>query len=462
MITPLLALILASVEGPAATPGFERLDCPQPAPVKSARCGVVLVPENRALPNGRTIALNIVLLPATVTPATLPPLFDIDGGPGLPATKNASFYAGNDISRKRDVVMVDQRGTGRSNPRPCPALAALKPTEPMLPPGAVRDCRRSLETKADLRFYGTIEAVEDLEAVRRALGYGRIDLFGLSYGTTVALRYMHRYPGSVRAAVLMGTAPPSALPPQHHATAGARALDLMFEDCRRQTSCNARYPALRGDLERALRPLSKPAARLSPELFMERLRARLYSPPGRASLPSIIARAAGGDLSPLLAQAPNTGASMIADGMFLAITCGESFPLMNYRRAAAAARTTLFGDYRLRRQRDACRHWPRVRLDRNHLRLPDADIPVLLISGHMDPVTPPEWADELARRLRRARHLVLPDGGHIPDGLSGLDTCLDPLIIAFLEHGDPDKLEASCIARMAAPPYATALTEPKP
>jgi pimeloyl-ACP methyl ester carboxylesterase len=347
--------------------------------------------------------------------------------------------------------MIDQRGTGRSNPLLCPKLA-LPPTEPMLPPQLVRECRKSLQAKSDLRFYGTVDAVEDLDAVRRALGYTKIDLFGLSYGSTVALRYMQRHPSAVRAAVLMGTAPPSLLPPQRHATAGARALDLMFEDCARRPACTSLYPSLRGDLTRAMARLAKPDAPISGELFIERLRAMLYSPAGRATVPRIIARAARGDLSPLLKRSPDTGGA-VADGMFLAITCGESFPLMNYERAASAARNTLFGDYRLRRQRAACQGWPRVRLDPQHLRLPDADIPVLLVSGNMDPVTPPGLAEAVARHLPRARHLVLAEGGHVPDGLTGLEECLDPLMIAFLDHADLAKLDTSCVAGMKAPAY---------
>lgn len=451
MIATFIAVALAAAP---IEPRFEPSACPQPVPAR-ARCGVVRVPENPARPAGRTIALHVVVIPAVPSHATLPPLFDIDGGPGLPASKNASFYAGNGISRGRDVVMIDQRGTGRSNPLLCPGLAAVKPTEPMLPEVSVRECRNALQAKADLRFYGTADAIEDLEAVRRALGYGKIDLFGLSYGTTVALRYMRRHPANVRAVVLMGTSPPSFAPPQHHATAGQRALDLMFADCAAQASCNASYPALRSDLALALRRLSRPGAPLSPEIFMERLRGMFYAPAGRASVPRMIHRAARGDLSPILGQAPATGASMIADGMFLAVTCGESFPLMDYRRAAAAARKTRFGDYRLRRQRAACRHWPRVRLDPDHLELPVSNIPVLLISGGMDPVTPPEWAEGVARRLRRARHLVLPTGGHIPDGLTGLENCLDPLMIDFLVHADPARIDASCIAGMKAPLYLT-------
>ncbi len=449
------AMLAAALLEPTAAPRFEQISCPQPPPSPRARCGILRVPENRQAPGGRTIALNMIVLPAAKAPARLPPLFDFDGGPGLPATKNAEFYATNGISRDRDVVMLDQRGTGASNGLHCAELAAVPPTSPMLPVPAVRTCLDALRKKADLRFYGTLDAVEDIEAVRRALGYGKIDLFGLSYGTTVALRYMQRHPSSVRVAVLMGTAPPSTRPPREHATAGARALDLTLDDCAADPACNARYPDLRADLARALQRLAAPASPLPPELFLEWLRSLLYSPMTRASVPGIIVRASTGDVAPMLALKPQIGGPAIADGMFLAVTCGESFPLMNFAAAVAKARATPFGDYRLRRQRAACRGWPRVRLDPHHLELPDAAIPTLLISGNMDPVTPPALAEVVTRRMRSATHVVIAKGGHTPDGLSGLETCLVPLIVAFLDHGDASRLDLSCVARMTAPPYAT-------
>jgi pimeloyl-ACP methyl ester carboxylesterase len=450
MIATLLSLLAAV----AAQPSFEPATCPASLQIPKAKCGTVRVPENRRIANGREIALNLILLPAANAPPRLPPLFDIDGGPGLNSTKNAEFYASNAVSKDRDVVLLDQRGTGRSNPLECPELAAVKPTEPMLPPAAVQRCRDLLAAKVDLRSYGTSEAVADLETVRQALGYRKIDLFGLSYGTTVALRYMHRYPGNVRAAVLMGVAPPDAMPPRHHATAAAEALGLLIEDCKRDTVCNRRFPALADTLGRTHSAIAKKDGALAAELFLERLRTRLYAPASRAGLPLAIERAASGDLTGFYGSAGAAGPP-VADGMFLAVTCSESFALMPFDAATAAAKATSFGDYRLRRQREACREWPTAKTDEDHLSLPvDSSASVLVISGAMDPVTPPSWGEAVSRSLRNTRHIVIPGGGHIPDGLSGLETCLDPLMIAFLDHGDPKRLDASCIAEMKAPAYA--------
>ena len=446
-----VSLALATSVLPA--PMFESGVCPAKALDQRARCGIVRVSENRENPAGRSIPLNVVVLPST-SPPRLPPLFDIDGGPGLPGTKNAGFYASNGVSTGRDVVLIDQRGTGRSNGLACPELQNLKPTDEMLPRARVESCLQRLEAQADLRFYGTADAVQDLDDVRRALGYEKIDLFGLSYGTTVALQYMRRHPDTVRAAVLMGVVPPDTMPPSKHATAGARALDLLFADCAADAQCSRAFPRLADDLAQAR--AKAPSAGFTDEVFMERVRGLMYVPPARARLPLIIHKAAGGDFQPLLAKAPETGASMIADGMFLAATCGESFPLMDYAKAETASLATPFAAYRLRQQRAACEGWPRVRLAPNHLELPtQSSATVLMISGGMDPVTPPEWADGIVQKLRRARHLVVPKSGHIPDGLSGLETCLDPLMIRFLDHADPQKLDASCIEAMRAPAYST-------
>ncbi len=449
------------VQAAPDTPPFTAPDerpCETALAAAGARCLVLAVPEDRAVPARRSIPLNIVVLPA-IGERTLPALFDIDGGPGLPDTKTAGFYAGpGSASRNgRDLVLIDQRGTGASNGLHCPELAAVA-DQPMFPPEAVARCRDRLAAAADLRFYGTEPAVEDLEAVRRALGYDRIDLFGLSYGTTVALRYLARYPSRVRAAVLMGVAPASAMPPRQHAVAGERAIRLLLEDCGHDPGCGAAFPAIERDAERIASQLPRMAGAPPVELFWEKIRTLMYSPAAARRIPWILHRAAAGDLAPYRAATGQNAASSIADGMFLAVTCSESFALMDYEAAVAAARSTRFGDYRLRRQRDACEPWPRARVPADYLRPVAAPASVLLLSGQLDPVTPPEWADEVARALPNARHLVIPHSGHIFDGMSDVDTCLDPLLVEFLRTADLQGIDASCVARMRPPPFMVAET----
>lgn len=459
----LLLVALASGGIPAAPPTAPPVFVERPcgsAPLRGvARCGVVAVPEDRRTAGGRTIELNIVILPAVRPNPSLPPQYDFEGGPGLAVTQSADFYLtdGAGYRAQRDIVLIDQRGTGGSNRLSCTELEALDGTsEPMFPVASVERCRAEVTAHANPVHYGTAAAIQDIDAVRAALGHRRIDLVALSYGTTMALRYIATHPGAVRAAILMGVAPPSALPPRDHAPAAEQALALLFAACRADASCRAAIPDPMGDLRTAMERLPGLRDALSRDVFMERIRGMLYQLGSARRIPWIIHRAAAGDLAPYDAATRPQGASRFALGQYLAVTCGESFALMDYARAARRARATHFGDYRLRRQRDACQHWPAARAAYDHLAPIASDTAVLMISGGLDPVTPPAWAEALRAGLPHSRHLILRESGHVFEGMSGVDTCLDPLMIRFLESADPAGIDASCIEAMRAPPFVVA------
>lgn len=448
--------LAAALVAAASSPVFVERPCTDARIVKIARCGTVSVPEDRGRPQRRPIALNVIVMPATRPGPHSPPLFDIDGGPGLPVTKNVAFYAtaGSAYRARRDIVMVDQRGTGGSNPLRCPEFAKPEAAyQPLYPAPGVRRCRKALEVSADLTKYGTRDAVADLDDVRAALRYEKIDLFGLSYGTTVALRYLAAYPERVRAAVLMGVSPASAMPPKGHALGGERALNMLFDQCRRDAACNGAFdPAT--DARRVRERLRSISGAPPAEIFFEKLRSLMYQPSGARRLPFILNRAAAGDLAPFYAATkPQGGPGLYADGMFLSVICSESMALMDFDAAAKAANATMFGNYRLKRQKQACAEWPTAAVAEDHLRPVRSDAPVLLISGELDPVTPPELADEVARSLPNSKHVVIPGSGHIYDGMSGIDTCLDPLILRFLDTGNIKALDASCVQLMMPPPF---------
>lgn len=454
--------LLLSFGAPAAaeptdTPSFEPRACTDPQLSAEFRCGIVRVAEDRDRDGGRTIALNIIVAPAT-SAVRLPPLFDLDGGPGLPATKNAGFYLtdGAAFRRERDIILIDQRGTGESNPLACPELSTSElHYQPMFPVDRVEACRDRLDAVADLARYGTDAAAADLDSVRRALGAEQIDIVALSYGTTLALRYLANYPGRARAVVLFGAAPPEAMPPRSHAPVAERALGLLFAACDAEAGCSAAFPAPREDLRRALVRLPSIEDAPAADVFLEKLRSLMYSPAGARAIPLVVNRAAQGDLAPFLARTRYSGPARLADGLYLSITCSESMAAMSYPQAAATSRRTLFGDYRLRRQREACAAWPKFEVAEGFLDPPVVSSALLLISGEFDPVTPPEWADAVAGRASNARHIVIAGGGHILDGLDAMGTCLDPLLLAFLDTADPAALDASCIPAMRPPAFAT-------
>jgi pimeloyl-ACP methyl ester carboxylesterase len=453
-----MLVFLAAATMASAAPTFIEQPCAAPELAGKARCGTVAVPEDRANPGRRTINLNIVVIPASSADKRLPPLFDIEGGPSIADTKNAAFYLtdGAAYHAHRDVVLVDQRGTGGSNGMKCKEIDAAEAAyRPMYPPDAVGRCRVELEKRADLRFYGTTEAVADLDAIRAALGYDQIDLFALSYGTTFALRYMAVYPKTVRVAVLLSVATPMAMVPRYHSVAAERALELLFAECRADPKCARAFDPDR-DLRIALANLRAIPGAPSPDVFMEKLRSLMYTPAKARTLPYLIHAAAQRDLKPFFDATRSDGASLFHEGMYLSVTCTESFPLFDYSEAAATSSRTRFGDYRLRRQHEACALWPKGKIPTDFLSLPRTDAAVLLISGQLDPVTPPEWAAGVARSLPNARHVIIPQMGHIFDGMSGIDTCFDPLIIRFYETGNAKSLDASCLSGMQPPPFKTA------
>jgi pimeloyl-ACP methyl ester carboxylesterase len=436
-------------------------------------CGKLMVFENRETRTGRTIDLNIVVLPAFDQKEKAEPLFDLAGGPGASSTDRADFYAGpgKDYRRRHDVVCVDQRGTGKSNRL---AIQREKRAQyyvsEMFPVGYVKEMRHVLEQRADLTKYTTSIAMDDLDDVRAWLGYDRINLFGASYGTQAALVYMRRHPEHVRSAILLGVAPTDLKMPLHHAESAARAMDLLLGECEQDPRCNAAFPQIRDDWKNVLAQLEQQPARVeySPPdksapttveiqrgVFGEKIRTWMYDRDKAARIPLIIHHAAVGDFAPFLQQAIQPSIpDFVADGAYLSVTCTEDVPFINQEEAAGLNAGNPFGDYRVFQQTRACGMWPRGEIPTDFLEPVHSNAPVLILSGNMDPVTPPKYGEEVAKYLPNSRHVIVPEAGHGMDGLSDQE-CVDQLIIDFLDKGDAKNLDVSCVERMTPPPFVT-------
>ena len=432
---------------------FQSHACSDVLAAAGARCGTITVPENHDAPDGRNVSLNVLILPALEPDGVRDAEFDLEGGPGFAATDLYEFYLtdGQAYRRHRDIVFVDMRGTGKSGPLRCRGIEAHEASDvwsELYPEDLVRACRTELARNTDLNQYTTENAARDLEMVRETLGYESVSLVAMSYGTQLALTYMALFPDHVDRAVLFGAMSADAAPPATHAPTAEAALMDLLAACRAQQDCAAAYPDPLADLSRAQEMIGPEAGRR--QVFAEWLRTRMYSPVTARQIPLWLKQAAGGDFSAMEAGAEGPQ-RVFADGLYLSITCAESFPRMDFDAASLASRGTLFGDYRLRRQRPACDIWnvaPRPLL------MPDAStIPVLIVSGAFDPVTPPEWAESLLPRFAKARNLVLAGGGHDIGGMSGLDTCLDPVLLAFTNGGDLDTIDFSCVETMTPPEF---------
>lgn len=439
-----------------------------------ARCGTYKVWEDRAAKQGRQIDLSIIVLAALEPNPKPDPFFMLQGGPGDAPSFNARFYSRvfHTVRRTRDLVLVDLRGTGKSAPLTCPELA--KPGSDgifdadLLSLPAVRACRARLEKTADLRQYTTEIAVDDLEEVRQALGYGPINVYGTSYGSRVAQVYMRRHPKSLRAVTMKGVVPASMAMPATHARAGEQAWLSLVERCRNDANCHRTFPTIDADFRELLARLeqeapvltlpassSRPAAtiRVTRGLFAEAFRNVLYTPEGSAQAPKLVRQLLEGDERGLtetaLAGRTVLGGERLAAGFFLSVTCAEDVPFLP-KDAAALAKGSFGGDYRLQQQRAACKEWPRASVSNEHRQPTTSNIPALLLSGELDPVTPPSGADEVVRHLPRGRHVVLRNNGH-PIGNG--ERCTGDMIGQFLDRGSADGLAIGCASEIPAPPF---------
>jgi pimeloyl-ACP methyl ester carboxylesterase len=475
-----VAMLAACGDG-AAKRSIALSECRLPRFSQPAQCGTLEVPEDRRQPAGRRLTLFIAVLPANTLSPRPDPLFILAGGPGQAASQLAPFASQlNAVRRTRDIVLVDQRGTGRSSPLQCFAfeLNRLDPYETDPLPRA-RLCADELRTNGiDAAQYTTTAWIADLDAVRVALGYSRINLWGGSYGSRAALEYLRRHPDRVRSIVMDGVVPPRVKVSLDVWRTRDSALDDVVVACRRSAKCLAAHPdpvaaiaAIASDLgddgktvvladPRTGEPMSVP---VTFDLVMGALQPLTYVPELSALVPELLDRARKGDYAPLFAAVDMvTGnlAEQMNAALHYSVTCAEDVP-----RIDAGERTRALAGVRAQSLAGkviaVCDVWPRGSMPADFATPVTSSVPVLLLSGALDPVTPPSYADEVARTLPNSTRVVAGGFGHIvsPHG------CAPQLIARFVDDGDGSQLPAACIeqlARGARPPMWPDRLAPQP
>lgn len=453
----------AAATGPCRLKGIDR----------EVRCGMVSVAEDPDRPEGRRIEVHYAVVPALARVRAVEPVFVFAGGPGQSARKVAGqlqpLFAR--LNARRDIVYVDQRGTGASNALACeterkPAARLAEMLDEEKLSARTRECLRRLGAGADLRQYATWIAVRDLDAVRAALGYERINLWGASYGTRAALEYLRQFPQRVRSAVLDGAAPADMALPASFAVDAQASLERLIAACGADAACNGRYPGLGLSMDRLLarasgsglsatvdHPLTgRPEElRLQPDTMASVLRVPLYSPPLAALLPYALAEASRDNLAPLIAMASSLTSGVaenLAEGMHFAVVCAEDMPRVD-AAARAAAGSTRFGSSFVRSYDEACAAVPTREVPAAFYRPSDADVPVLILSGGADPATPPRHGERLARELKRATHVVAPNLAH---GVS-MHGCAPDLVAGFIRNAGAAGLDLDCLGRLPAPAF---------
>jgi len=396
---------------------------------EAARCGDIPVPENYGEPGGRRIALHAVVLGGGNRGEGREPIFVLAGGPGQAATTLTQGASGifRSVRRTRDVVLIDQRGTGGANRLDC-----ARAPRSLLVPADVGGCVARLSQDATLRYYGTDSFLEDLEGTRKALGYDRIVLFGLSYGTRAAYAYARRYPQSVRAVVLVAPAPVSMRLVDSVGEGGRRSLDAIVADCLGDRRCSLAFPNVGKDAEHFRTSVSDPFRLLGLQTLQSSANTAVL-------IPTLLKSAAAGDFSPLdsaVAGLRKEYLHQLALGLHLTIVCGEEL------LGAPDTISALRAEYAR-----ACRGWPAAPVATNFHEPVRLSTPALLLVGEWDPVTSPRVARAAADQFSPSHLVVFPKAGHV---LPAFEGCAGALVAGFLEGG---AIDDSCTATLGRPPY---------
>jgi len=478
-VAVLAAFLLAGCTQAHTSQAIDRLKpCTGDDEPVDAYCGTLKVYEDRPSKQGRQIDLNIVVLPALRTDAQPDPLFFLAGGPGQGAAKMAKMIreAYRQVLTDRDIVLVDQRGTGKSNPLNCEdqddSLKAFGRSDADTM-ALLKTCLAGYD--ADLRLYTTPIAMDDLDDVRAYLGYDTINLYGGSYGTRAGLVYMRQHGDRVRAAILDGVAPTDMRLPLFFARDVQRALVLLTADCAANTACNTNYPNLQDRVRALMQRLEKepPTVRVTHPRTGERgevkmtarivaniLASTLYIPMASSLIPALVERAEHNDFQGLLALATlgGQGEPNMSVGMQLAVICAEDAPKITPADLARESEGSIFGPHVMRAQQDACAFWPRGTVEPSFYEPVKSSIPTLVMSGELDPVTPPVWGAAITRHLSNAKHVVIPGTGHTAGGTG----CGMRIIRHFITSGSVDSLDTSCVANVKRPPFFMTPAGPDP
>lgn len=447
-----------------AAPAWEACDEALPARL-DPQCARVPVALNPDQPRGEQIALHVMRYAARYQADQREPVFLLAGGPGQGGSDvfPALLRQFDALRAHHPLIIVDQRGTGRSTRPQC----EMEESRELVPPSReeiLRQTRRCLETvDLDVRYFTTREAVMDLDAVRQALGVEKISLYGGSYGTRLATGYMHAFPQHLQRVILDGVVPVDEPLGVHHAVNLQRVLDRMARQCEQTDACRKQWPELaahmaalpdraeqQGGMLRLRHPRSGEWTTLPLSRSLPQITLRMYAYQGSqlALLPWMIEQAWAGDWQPLAAQglmlSEQLGES-IAVIMQNSILCTEDWPFM--AAMPVDNRGTVLGDSLMEQIEAICSVWPRGQRIAGVRQPLKTSVPTLLLSGQWDPVTPPAFGERLQQQIPNSRHLVAPGQGH----LVILGRCMGRIAGDFIDGTALDALDTGCLERLRPP-----------
>jgi len=434
-------------------------------------CGKLQVPENYNIVDGEQISINFVVLPAIDDSNNKTPLMFLAGGPGQAAAELAAglIRIFNEVRKTRDLILIDQRGTGKSHPLQCKDALDHNVYE-LIPEDfseqEIKNCLASFS--GDLSQYNSENAIRDFDAVRAALGYKQINIYGGSYGTRAGLVYMRMFPETLRSVVLDSVSP-IEVPIGLFGQSSARSFNLLLENCQKEVSCQQAYPKLAQEFAAVIARLAQAPAKVNiahPRLgvqtqfviskakFLGNIRMQLYSVAARSLVPLVIHQAYLGNYRPLAGLvAQSDGGQGVYLGLLFNITCNEDFPRISVTDFEQDAKNNFGQDDSHFGFKMVCPIWPQYRPNEDFYQTVTADIPTLILSGNLDPVTPPSNGDYSAKSLPNSHHIVVENAAHTV----AMNTCASDIINEFLTSLQPKELDESCLDDIPTESFMTNL-----
>ena len=441
--------------------------CTLPDTALAAGCGALQVAENPDRPTARQLPVHIAVVAATTGKALPDPIVVMMGGPGESAIDAAGLYAERfkDLLQDRDLLLIDQRGTGRSGALRCrlsPPSGPPATLRDVFPPDAVRACARRLGTRADLTQYGYSRFAADVEHVRQALHYAPMNLFAGSYGTRAAQVYMRSYPQSVRTAYLGSPVPLDVATPLAMAKTAEVAVENVFSACRAEAACNSAFPHIRDEFRLVLARLDAGNVRVAVPGFASAMplyggrvaawvRSQLYRPSSAAILPWVVHQAYMGDFNPIVEDIlADDQHSDLSFGLFFSITCSEDVPFLREPEILPQSQGTFLGDYRVRQQQVACEHWPKAALSDEYRSPVHSSVPTLFVTGSDDGGTPVWYTDRVMQGFSKSRKVVIAGQGH-----TEWNACVARLFQTLVRSGAVEALGVPACEPIPRPPFKT-------
>ena len=453
-LLPALALSCAGV----AAADVPLQSCELPGVKRAAKCGVIEVPENPDKPSGRRLQLGVAIVPAENRAGHDDPIVPLMGGPGEDAISAAEYFVTTHaaILRDRDLLLIDQRGTGKSNALRCKLYDPQNATtslRDLFPAEAVQRCAQDLSSRADVTQYTYPNAARDLEHARRALGYGKLNLTAGSYGTRAAQVFLRMYPQSVRTIYLGSVIPLDVTTPLTMAKTAEAARNKTFDACTADAACRAAFPQLRQEFAEIVQQLDSGKTPFARGRVMEWFRSLTYRPYSATDLPWLIHQAHSGNWKPIEQGIKGNAAgadAALSLGLLFSITCNDDVAFIKEEDIARESKDTFLRDYRVRQQQAACRQWPKGSTPPNRTPV-ESVVPTLFVSGDSDAATPLWYTQRVAAGFSQRAEIVVGNQGH-----TEWSDCVARYYEQLVRDGSVRNLRGAKCEAVPRPPFKTA------